>query len=83
MTKPTPKQEAEMATAFLETPFGQHYITELGLIYNGLHQDAERGDLSFEQKALKVERAAGVRQAIDWLKGRQGALKAGVFPKDE
>lgn len=64
-----PKLIAEAAKAFSETDFGKHYIAQLSVIYNGLHQDAE-GNLSVEQKALKVERAAGLKIAIDFIAER-------------
>ena len=61
---------SEQAKAFLASPFGKQYIAALGMQYNGLHQDAEREDLSPSQKAMKVERAAGVKFAISYLEER-------------
>lgn len=80
MDNRTDKQIAEMASQFVASEFGQYYLTMLSTEYNGWHQEAE-GDLSVEQKALKVERAAGLRFAIDWLTGKDKLVKSGYYDK--
>ncbi len=73
---------AEAAKGFLDTDFGRHFITQLSLIYNGLHQDAEQATTS-EAKAFKVERAAGLKMAIDYLNERAMRIDRGDFPKED
>ncbi len=73
------KREAELVHDFLGTELGEHYLTQLSLQYNGLHQAAESEALTFEQKALKVEKAAGVKVAIDILTQADALHEAGYF----
>lgn len=75
----TPKQIAEEANAFIDSPFGKHFINQLQIKYNSLHHDAEHVDLSAEQKAYRVERAAGVKMAIDYLFMRRQRVESGEF----
>lgn len=79
----SPKLEAQAAHDFLETRFGKHFIEQLSMRYNVLHQSAEREKMTSEQKAMKVERAAGVKFAIDWLVQKDQQLAAGMFPPDK
>lgn len=75
----TPKQIAEMASSFVESDFGQYYLTQMNLHYNALHQASESEDLSLAHKAYKVERAAGLKFAISWLTGKDSLLKSGYY----
>lgn len=77
--EPTAKQLAELAQAFLETDFGQYYLQVMSVQYNALHQAAESKELSIEQKALQVERAAGLKWAINWLTNQDQLLKQGYY----
>ena len=77
----TDKQLSELANEFVESPFGKHYLAQLALVYNALHQEAEREELTTEQKAMKVERAAGLRVAIDYMTGKQKLLQGGHFDR--
>lgn len=61
-----PEKQARLTAKALDTEFGQKHLEWLSLLYNALHQEAE-GDLSAEQKAFRIERAAGVKQVIDHL----------------
>lgn len=81
--KPTAKQVAEMASEFLKTPFGEMFIAAASLQYNGLHHEAEDQTATCEQKAFKVERAAGVKWAIDYLTQRAELLKQGDYFKND
>lgn len=71
---------AEMAAEFLETPYGKYAIAKLAELYNQLHHDAEAAE-SVDVKAFKVERAAGLRLAMDLLMNDVAAMKAGYFKK--
>jgi hypothetical protein len=75
----SPKQVAQMAHDFLETPFGKYFINHLSVQYNGLHQEAEDPSLSPAQKAYKVERAAGIKVAINFLLERDQLLQADYY----
>lgn len=75
------KTTAEAATKFLKTPFGKQFVQALNLHYNGLHQEAEDKSLSVEQKAMLVERAAGVKVAINYLLQREQLVKGEYFKK--
>lgn len=79
----TPSQVARMASAFLKTPFGEYFVDALSLKYNALHQQAEDETIGSERKAFLVERAAGVKVAIDYLLVRQANLDAGLVPEDK
>ena len=79
----TAKQIAEMASSFLESDFGKLYLGYLNTQYNVLHQSAEADDLDVNRKAMKVERAAGVRFGIDWLTGKDKLLKTGYYDEKE
>ena len=75
------KRLAEAIKDFTASDLGQDYLTALGLQYNGLHHAAESEDLSIEQKAMKIERAAGVKWAIDYLTSRETLLDQGYYKK--
>ena len=62
---------SERVKAFLVTPLGKQFMLVLHTEYNDLHQAAEAAT-TMEQKALNVERAAGVKFAIGWLLEREG-----------
>jgi len=79
--KLTAKKVAELCQIFLSSEFGKYYITQLSLQYNALHQEAEKHGLSLAQKAMCVERAAGVKLAIDFLQERARLLEGGHFDK--
>lgn len=78
MDELTDKQIAELAQQFLESDFGQYYLSQMNLQYNGLHQRAE-GDIEPHQKARFVDNAAGLKFAIGWLTNRDALLKAGHY----
>lgn len=73
---------AEAAKEFANSDFGKHFITKLSLTYNGLHHDAEKAE-TVEAKAMKVERAAGVKVAIDFISERIALLDNGHFDNKE
>lgn len=77
----SPAEIAERAHAFMQTEFGQLFLTSLSGIYNDMHHKAEKEDLSIEQKALYVERAAGIKVAIDWMLERKANHDRGLFAK--
>lgn len=83
MSQADAKSAAEAASEFLASEFGQVYIAALSLKYNSLHQEAEDPELSIERKAFLIERAAGLKLAIDYLTVRDDAVKRGDFVKEE
>lgn len=70
---------AEQITDFLRTDLGQHLLKQLSLQYNGLHHQAEGQELTVEQKAMRIERAAGVKWVIDYLMQRKHLLETGHY----
>lgn len=60
------KQLGAFGSQFLQTPYGEYVVEKLSELYNGEHHKAEEAT-TIEQKALAVERAAGIRVAIDLL----------------
>jgi hypothetical protein len=78
MSKPMSELErvAKLYATGIKSEFGQRHLTWLTLLYNQLHQEAE-GDLTAEQKAFRVERAAGVKQVIDYLMTQQELIESG------
>lgn len=73
----TAKQIAEMTQAFLETEFGQYYLEQMNLQYNGWHQQAEGKGLEPHAKATFVDNAAGLKYSITWLTGKQKLAELG------
>jgi hypothetical protein len=76
------KHIASLSAEFLKTELGELFVQQLSLHYNNLHQQAEEDGLSIEQKALKIERAAGVKFAITWLTSRDKLLAEGYWKED-
>lgn len=83
MNELTRKQAAELAKKFAETEFGDFMLMSLGQKYNDLHHDAEGSSLTIEQKAMLIERAAGLKLAIDFVMVRVEAAKRGDFKDDK
>lgn len=79
----TPKQIAEMANEFTESLFGKWYLSQLSGKYNELHHQAESEELGVDQKAAKVDRAAGVKKAIDIVMERRQRYLSGEFDKKD
>lgn len=59
-----PERIGRLSLEFQKTEFGQYLMAALKQMHYGLHQEAENAT-GIEAKALKVERAAGVREVID------------------
>lgn len=78
-----PAELAKACAEFIETDFGAFYIQQLSLQYNALHQAAESEEMSVERKALTVERAAGLKKAIDFLTTRSALSAAGYHEEPE
>jgi hypothetical protein len=76
------KRLAQLAQQFLDTVYGGWSIAKLSAIYNNLHHEAEEAQ-SIDEKALKVERAAGLRLAIDLLTHDAALLETGYFDNDK
>jgi hypothetical protein len=76
------KKRAQEAADFLKTDYGMHYLQLLSIKYNQLHQEAEAERLDASAKAFLVERAAGVKFAIDKLTENANLLREGVFRED-
>jgi hypothetical protein len=74
-------QTAQMASDFLDTPFGEYFMEQMGIIYNDFHQKAEGKDLNIESKAMLIERAAGIKEAIDFILTRKRNLEEGLLDK--
>lgn len=72
------KRIAQLKSDFLRTEFGEWMIPALAELYNGLHHDAEEAK-AIEAKAMKVERAAGVRMVMDFLMNDAAMLEAGLL----
>lgn len=78
--KPDPidlKQTLEDVHAFVGSDLGEQYLTSLSAKYNEMHHKAELETMTAEQKAFYVERAAGIKFAIDWLVNRNGQYERG------
>lgn len=83
MTQYEPKELAEACADFVKSEFGEFLMFQLGLQYNGLHQSAEASDLTVEQKAMKIERAAGLKLAMDFVTSRAELHKQGYHREAE
>jgi hypothetical protein len=83
MSELTRKQAAELARMFTESEFGQFMMLALSQKYNELHHAAEDETLGIEKKAMIVERAAGLKIAIDFIVNRTEAAKLGEFKDDK
>lgn len=84
MNKPRqPESEAEQyaldVEAFLKTPFGEQFVTNLSLKYNALHQASEGAGLSTEEIAFCIHQASGIKQVINDLLAQPELLKGGYF----
>lgn len=78
-----PKLLAEQCAEFVKGELGTYYLKVLSVQYNAFHQQAEDASLTAEQKAGLVDRAAGLKFAIDWLTSRQQMYDRGDFNKKE
>lgn len=78
----TAEQLADECAKFVASEFGQQAMTAFGLMYNGLHQEAENAVTS-EEKAFKVERAAGLKEAISWFQTRAQMSEQGTLRTKE
>lgn len=77
------KEQAQQAKQFLNTQYGAQFITKLSLLYNNLHQEAENEGINVEAKAMKIERAAGLKIAITELTGIVDLLDQGLLEEKE
>lgn len=66
----TPEQVNAACYDFIRSDLGQHCLTQWSNKYNELHHTAEGEGLTPAQKAAKVDRAAGLKIAIDFLTTR-------------
>lgn len=76
-----PERSAREIVAFLKTELGEYFVTVLNTFYNDLHHQAENESLTAEQKAMRIERAAGVHWAINFFIERKRLLESGHFDK--
>jgi hypothetical protein len=77
------KKVASDVHQFLASELGKFYIDSLAVKYNELHQTAEDEGLTAGQKAAKIDRAAGLKMAIDFLTMRNAAFERGEFEDKE
>lgn len=71
---------AEDINGFLASSTGQHLIKTLNDKYQLWHHQAEQVG-TIEGKAMLVERAAGLKFAIDWLSERNTNYENGYYDK--
>lgn len=72
---------AEDVNVFLQSKTGIAYLNVLQSQYNQWHHAAEQAGGTMEGKAMLVERAAGLRYAIDWLQERNDNYANGYYEK--
>jgi hypothetical protein len=76
-----PQKMAEDVHAFILSDLGKYYMQSLSAKYNEMHHKAELETMTAEQKAFYVERAAGMKFAIDWMINRNGQYESGYYDK--
>lgn len=76
-----PLTVAEDVNAFLLSDLGKIYMTALNGKYNEMHHKAELETMSAEQKAFYVERAAGLKIAMNWMISRKQNYDNGAYEK--
>lgn len=76
-----PQKTAEDVHAFMLSDLGKQYMQSLSAKYNEMHHKAELETMTAEQKAFYVERAAGIKFAIDWFVNRNQQHESGYFDK--
>jgi hypothetical protein len=77
----TPAVEiAEDIYGFMHSSTGKHLIKTFTDEYHTLHRKAEQAT-TMESKAMLVERAAGVKYAIDWFQERKTNYESGYYTK--
>lgn len=84
--KPDPVDAQKMSEdvhAFMLSDLGIYFMQSLSTKYNDLHHKAELETMTAEQKAFYVERAAGLKFAIDWVANRNQQHESGYFDKKE
>lgn len=81
MSDKTSEETGQDISLFLSTDTGVKYLHALELKYNSLHRDAENVTLNIEQKAMSIERAAGVKWCIEWLTQRSISFETGYYTK--
>lgn len=82
--KPEPidmQKQVEDVHAFMLSDIGLSFMRSLNTKYNDLHHKAELESMTAEQKAFYVERAAGIKFAIDWMANRNQQHESGYFEK--
>jgi hypothetical protein len=70
---------AEYEADFAQSDYGQYILEKIMVQYNELHHAAEAEDIGAEAKAFKVERAAGLKLAIDLLTANANLMDSGIF----
>lgn len=65
--KYTPKQLAAWAKQFSETEFGAYYLELWRDAVNSELRKAMKSNLNAEAKAMVVEHASGIDEAIGWI----------------
>lgn len=81
MSDKTSEEIGQDISLFLSTDTGVRYLQALELKYNTLHRNAEEITLNIEQKAMSIERAAGVKWCIEWLTQRSISYESGYYTK--
>lgn len=76
-----PKQTLEDVHAFMLSDLGKQFMVGMSAKYNDMHHKAELETMTAEQKAFYVERAAGIKFAIDWFTNRNGQYERGDLQK--
>jgi hypothetical protein len=76
-----PQKMAEDVHAFILSDLGKQYMAALSGKYNEYHHKAEIENMTAEQRAYYVVKAAGVKEAIDWMVNRNQQHESGYYEK--
>lgn len=76
-----PLQTVEDVHAFILSDLGKQFMAAMASKYNDFHHKAELETMTAEQKAFYVERAAGVKYAIDWMANRNQQYESGYHDR--
>ena len=76
-------RDARGAFQFISSEYGERLISRFLELHMGLHEQAERDDLTIEQKGVYATKAAGVKQCLDMILKEAQLVSSGELERME
>lgn len=80
---PDPRDIAQAAKRFLESPLGKAYMLSMQTRYNDYHQQAEKEALTHQERSDLIVKASGVKFGMSWFIERVNALDTGAYDQNK